>query len=134
MSSIDNLRTESEKREYYLKILSENFVYIPFRYVLPLMESNIMEAVVNIIENVNREEEKLANKWKEEAELLRLYEKYSKDTSNNKRKYEEDEEVENHNDDDNKKKRNIESISTSFVTWTQMEDTSSSLSIDPGQS
>lgn len=87
---MENIYTESDRREYYLKTLSENCIYIPFRYVLPLIESGTMETIVNTIEQINKEEEKQTKKWNDENDLLRLYEKHSK-SINEKRKEEEEE-------------------------------------------
>lgn len=94
---MENIYTESDRREYYLKTLSENCIYIPFRYVLPLIESGTMETIVNTIEQINKEEEKQTKKWNDENDLLRLYEKHSK-SINEKRK--EEEEDSNHSDVD----------------------------------
>lgn len=101
-------RTESETKEYYIRTLANNCIYIPFRYVLPMIELDCMKTFVQVIEMVNREDEKAIQKWKDEADLLRLYEKYER-TNDEKRKSSDDD------DDDERCEKRMKTGHTATV-------------------
>ena len=107
---VSDTLTMSQKTEYQIKMLSENCIYIPFRYVFPMIENGSLDSFVKIIEDVNEQEEKNMKRWDDEVELWRIYEKSEKKTVNKRKEGEKEVTEENRDVDDGPSQKKIKTV------------------------